>query len=93
MLDIVIELEVAFGFKTHQSHADLVKLLYCFDLLLSYVHLLVADRVVCTDLLFIEHLTCFFANKPLRRSQLLVVHSIYFCRSRLLGRYYTAVER
>jgi hypothetical protein len=81
----VIDLQVALRLETHQRHADLVEILYCFNLLLSDDYFLVADREVGTDLLFVEHLTV-LTYELLNGPQLLVVNRVdldqrgFFCR-------------
>ena len=65
MFDIVIALEVALWFEAHQGHAQLVKRLDLPHLRLSYLNLLITDRVKSADFLPIEGLACFVADETL----------------------------
>jgi len=85
MLHVVVVLQIGLGFEPHECHSNLVELLDCFNLLLRDADLLIADREVGANLLFVQYLSCLFAKKPLGASKLFVVDSINLARPWFLG--------
>lgn len=86
MFHIVIALEVALWFETHQSHAYSIKLLDLTDLFHSQLDFLASNRIVCTDFLSVESFTGLIANESLGRPELFIVHGVNFLDAGLLGR-------